>query len=268
MATGQWTADARNYQIAALAVLLILGMAQLDFDVRPFDAVLALCGTISAQLACHILWRLPKLELRSAIISGLSLSLLLRTNESVLFAAAGATAILSKFALRHDDKPIWNPAAFAIVIFRFGTNSAWISPGQWGTTIWFAALLAFLAIIVLERARRGDTALFFLGTHTALLFARAWWLGDPLAIPLHQLETGSLLLFAFFMVTDPRTTPDHRFGRFAFAGAVALLAHFLAFYEQIREAIYLSLFLLAPLVPLLDRALPTRRFAWTATASL
>jgi hypothetical protein len=69
-------------------------------------------------------------------------------------------------------------------------------------------------------------------------------------------------------VTDPRTTPDHRFGRFAFAAAVATLGHWLAFFEQMREALYLALFLLAPTVPLLDRILPARRFAWSgATAS-
>ena len=88
--------------------------------------------------------------------------------------------------------------------------------------MWFAALLAFFAILVLGAARRSDIAIFFLGSHAALLLARAVWLGDPLAIPLHQLQSGSLLIFAFFMISDPRTSPDSRLGRFIFAASVAL----------------------------------------------
>jgi Na+-translocating ferredoxin:NAD+ oxidoreductase RnfD subunit len=254
--------DGRHYQIAALGTLLALNMLWLDFGARPLGTLLAVAGTIGTQITCTRLWRLPRLDLRSALITGFSLSLLLRTDEPWLYAAAGGIAIAAKFALRLDGKHIWNPATFAIVVLRYGTQAVWISPGQWGAALWFAALLGFLAVIVLQRSQRIDTAFFFLGTHAALLAGRATWLGDPWAIPLHQLQSGSLLLFAFFMVTDPRTTPDHRLGRFAFAAAVALLGHFLAFYEQMREALYLALFLLAPVVPLLDRLLPARRFAW------
>ncbi len=259
--------DGRHYQIAALGILLTLNMLWLDFGARPLGTLLAISGAIGAQLLCTWAWRLPKLDLRSALITGFSLSLLLRTNEPLLYAAAGSIAIASKFALRLDGKHIWNPATFAIVVLRYGTEAVWISPGQWGAALWFVALLGFLAVIVLQRSRRIDTAFFFLGTHAALLAARAAWLGDPWAIPLHQLQSGSLLLFAFFMVTDPRTTPDHRIGRFAFAAAVALLGHWLAFFEQMREALYLALFLLAPAVPLLDRLLPAHRFAWTRAAA-
>ena len=59
------------------------------------------------------------------------------------------------------------------------------SETQQQATVWFAALLCFLAILVLQAARRSDIAIFFLGGHAALLFARAAWLGDPLTIPLH-----------------------------------------------------------------------------------
>ena len=116
------------------------------------------------------------------------------------------------------------------------------------------------------KSDRADIALFFLASHFALLLARAYWLGDPLAIPLHQIESGSLLIFAFFMISDPRTTPDSRAGRLLFAVAVALLAHYLAFFMQMRPALYVALIILSPLTLLLDRSLPARRFAWATTA--
>ncbi len=262
MPTAWRVADARYFQIASLGILVVLSIVWLDFGATPLGTALALAGTLGTQALCTRAWRLPSLDLRSALITGFSLSLLLRTDAPMLYAAAGAVAILSKFVLRLDGKHIWNPATFAIVALRYGTEQVWISPGQWGAALWFAALLAFLGALVLQRSQRVDTAFFFLGAHTVLLLARAAWLGDPWAIPLHQLQSGSLLLFTFFMVTDPRTTPDHRAGRLVFAAAVAGLGHWLAFLEQMREALYLSLFVLAPLVPLLDRAWRAPRFAW------
>jgi enediyne biosynthesis protein E5 len=142
----------------------------------------------------------------------------------------------------------------------------WISPGQWGSTVWFAALLCFFAILVLRAAHRSDIAIFFLVAHATLLLVRAVWLGDPLAIPLHQLQSGSLLIFSFFMISDPRTTPDSRLGRFMFAVAVALLGHYLAFSMQMRPALYIALVALSPLVLLIDRVFPAERFVWSRPA--
>src|SRR5262249_39068099 len=128
--------------------------------------------------------------------------------------------------------------------------------------IWFAALTGFLAILVLSAARRADIAIFFFASHAALLLARAAWLADPIAIPLHQLQSGSLLIFTFFMISDPRTSPDSMLGRFLFAFAVAALAHYMAFFMQMRPALYFALILLSPATLVLDKLIPAQRFTW------
>ena len=61
--------------------------------------------------------------------------------------------------------------------------------------------------------------LAFLAFYAGAPLGRALWLGEPLAIPLHRLESGALLLFTFFMISDPKTTPDSRAGRILFAVA-------------------------------------------------
>ena len=279
--------DARHYQIAALSTLLIFNFGWLDFGARPLNSALALSScspacsdsqlssgrtlaltsTILTQILCSRLYGLPSIDLRSPLITGLSLSLLLRADEPWLHAVAGVIAIGSKFVLRIDGKHIWNPAGLAIVVLLFTSNDVWISPGQWGSAVWFVALLSFFAILVLHAARRSDMALFFLGSHAALLFARAWWLGDPIAIPIHQLQSGSLLIFAFFMISDPRTSPDARLGRFLFAASVAILGHYLAFFMQMRPALYIALIAISPLTLLIDRVMPAERFAWSRPAS-
>jgi len=259
--------DARHYQIAALSTLLIYNIGWLDFGARPLNSALAIASSLLTQVLCSRYYGLPSIDLRSPLITGLSLSLLLRADEAWLHAAAGAIAIGSKFLFRIDGKHIWNPAGLAIVVLLLTSNDVWISPGQWGSAVWFATLLGFFAILVLHAARRSDMALFFLASHAALLFARAWWLGDPIAIPIHQLQSGSLLIFAFFMISDPRTSPDARLGRFVFAASVALTAHYLAFFMQMRPALYVALIALSPLTLLIDRILPAERFAWTRPAS-
>ncbi len=95
-----------------------------------------------------------------------------------------------------------------------------------------------------------------------LLASRCVALGDPWAIPLHQMQSGALLVFAFFMITDPRSTPNSRAGRVVFACCVAAVAHLLVFRWQMREGLFYALIAAAPLTPLLDSAVPARRFTW------
>jgi Na+-transporting NADH:ubiquinone oxidoreductase subunit NqrB len=254
--------DARHYQIAALAALVAFNLGWIDFGARPLNSACALVACLFTQIVCSRLAGVP-LDLRSPLITSLSLSLLLRADEPWIHALAGAIAIGSKFVLRLDGKHIFNPAGLAIVILLFVLpGHIWISPGAWGSSVWLASLLCFLAILVLGAARRSDIAIFFFATHAALLFARALWLGDPFAIPLHQMQSGSLLIFTFFMISDPRTSPDSRLGRFVFAASVAVLAHHMAFHMQMRPALYVALIALSPLTLLIDRLLPAERFAW------
>jgi Na+-transporting NADH:ubiquinone oxidoreductase subunit NqrB len=259
--------DARYFQIAALASLLAFNLTFVDFGARPLPSALAIMGSLATQIVCTRLFGLPQLDLRSPLITGLSLSLLLRADEPWLHAVAAMIAIGSKFVLRVDGKHIWNPAGLAIVVLLFTSHSVWISPGQWGTSVWLATFLTFAAVLVLHAARRTDIVLFFLGSHAALLLARTIWLGDPIAIPLHQLQSGSLLIFSFFMISDPRTAPDSRLGRFLFAFTVAATAHWLAFFMQMRPALYVALIALSPIVLLIDRLIPAQRFTWTHPAS-
>ncbi len=189
--------------------------------------------------------------------------LLLRAHEPLVWVLAAALAIGSKFAIQAGGKHVLNPACCGIVGALLVSGRAWVSPAIWGAPAWFALLAACLGALVLSRAGRAGTALAFLGTYGALLVARCLVLGDPLAIPLHQMQSGSLLVFAAFMVTDPRSTPDDRAARLGFAAAVAVIAYWLQFHWQVREGLFYALALAAPLTVLLDRWRPAPRFRWT-----
>ncbi|MBI5260438.1 MAG: RnfABCDGE type electron transport complex subunit D [Bradyrhizobium sp.] len=258
--------DPRHLQMVALISLLAVNFWMIDFGARPAPTLAAIGASLLTQIVCASLAGLQQLDLRSPFLTGMSLGLLLRADVVWLHAAAGVIAIGSKFLIRHRGKHVFNPSGFAIVVLLLASSHVWVSPGQWGTEIWFAALTALLAIVVLGAARRADIAIFFFVSHAALLLVRAWWLGDPMAIPLHQLQSGSLLIFTFFMISDPRTTPDSMCGRLLFAIAVALLAHYLAFFMQMRPALYFALIALSPAMILLDRMIPAPQFTWNDPA--
>ena len=71
--------DPRDYQIAVLSGLFVYGLIGLDFDVDASGRGDA-GSVLVTQYACTRLWKLPKFDPKSALISGLSLCLLMRTN--------------------------------------------------------------------------------------------------------------------------------------------------------------------------------------------
>jgi len=178
---------------------------------------------------------------------------------------AAVVAVASKFTLRVRGKHVFNPTNFALVAMMLVTGSVWVSPGQWGSGLVFAFLLASAGGLVVNRAARADVTLAFLASWASLLVARSLWLGEPLAIPLHRLENGALVLFAFFMISDPRTTPDSRAGRLLFAALVALAAYAVQFTLFRTNGLLWSLAVCSLIVPLIDWLLPGRRYQWRSS---
>jgi Na+-transporting NADH:ubiquinone oxidoreductase subunit NqrB len=234
----------------------------LDFDVSAPRAAVLLTAVLLAQYGCTWLWALPKFDARSALISGLSLCLLLRTNSIALAIAVAVITIGSKFILRLNGKHIFNPTNGGIVAMLVLTDQVWVSPGQWGSAAFFAFLMACLGGIVVNRAARSDVTYAFIMFYCALLFGRSWYLGEPMAIPLHRLESGALLLFTFFMISDPKTTPDSRAGRVLFAALVAFGGWYVQFRLFRTNGLLWSLAVFSMTVPLIDWLLPGARYEW------
>ncbi len=255
--------DPRIFQISALAGLLVYGMGWLEFEIGAAQAAVTLAGVLLTQWLCSRLWKLEHLDPRSALISGLSLCLLLRTNSLALAAVGAVVTIGSKFMLRWRGKHLFNPTNFGLVAMMLATNGAvWVSPGQWGNVAFFGFLMVCAGGLVVMRAARSDVTLAFLGFYLALMFGRSLWLGEPMVIPLHRLQSGALLLFAFFMISDPKTTPDSRAGRIVFAALVAYGAWYVQFRLFRTNGLLWSLAGLSLAVPLIDWLLPGARYSW------
>ena len=170
--------------------------------------------------------------------------------------------VASKFFIRIQGKHVFNPTNFGIVAMLL-TGEVWVSPGQWGNVAFFAFSMACLGGLVVTRSARSDVTFSFIAFYMALVFGRSLWLGEPMSIPIHRLENGALLLFTFFMISDPRTTPNSRAGRILFALLVACGAWYVQFRLFRTNGLLWSLAALSMTVPLIDRLLPGRRYEWS-----
>ncbi len=282
---GVWTRD-WTLQPGAIAIALITSLLTQLLWTRPWHRSEA---QLAASLAPGGGWRAKapqpspvdcpspldwrrSFNWRSPLITALGLSLLLRVEQPWMMAIAAIAAISSKFLFQIHQKHLFNPANFGIVVMlglsQVGGSllpiHAWVSPGQWGEEVWLGLVFLGAGGIVLGRVGRGDTTAFFLGSYAVLEALRNVWLGWSWDVWGHRLGSGSLVLFALFMVTDPRSIPDARGARLVWAGAIALLTFGLRNVAYVPTAVFWALFALAPLTPLLDAIWRAPRFEWLA----
>ena len=283
--------DARLSQIIFLGLFLFLGVNTRDWTIQPdlILAVVASCLITQWLLSALVEYAKgsneyslsniyselnilisPKVltSLRSALITSLGLCLLLRSNSHQTMMIAAFLAIASKFLFRYHQKHFFNPANFGIIAAITLTNDAWVSPGQWGTDWWYLLLFLGLGGVVLKQVGRWDTSIAFLLSYGTLEALRNTWLGWSWDVWQHQLMSGSLLLFALFMLTDPRSIPNSKTGRLIWSMAIAFSTFILQHYFYLSTAIFWSLFIISPLTILLDMIWSASRFNWLRESKL
>jgi len=255
-------ADARIFQIVFQAILLTIGVLVRDFALDPRQMAFAFAAGLAAQWLWLKVLGLENKGMLSAMITCLGVSLLLRSDSMWVHPLVAALAISSKFLLRINGKHIFNPANLGVIVAIALLPGTWVSPGQWGNDVAFAVAFVALGALVTQRARRWDISWVFLAAWATLVALRTLWLSQPLTIFVHQFESGALLLFAFFMISDPMTIPNRRSARVGYAIAVALIAFIWQFGLFRTNALLWALFLASPLVPLIDRVWPGEMFRW------
>jgi Na+-transporting NADH:ubiquinone oxidoreductase subunit NqrB len=254
--------DARDFQILFLFTFFAIGISARDFTIRWDCVSAAIVASLLVQWIADRIWQSPTPSLRSALITAISLCLLLRANSWTTMALAGSLAVLSKFLLRYRGKHFFNPSNLGIILALLMTKDGWITPGQWGEEMWCALFFVGAGLMVVKKVGRWDTTAVFLGSYALLEAARNYWLGWTWDVFTHRLMSGSLLLFAFFMITDPRAIPDHVRGRIVFASLVALMTFVLRNYFFLPTAAFWALFALSPITIFLDQWWRSKRFQW------
>ena len=269
--------DARLYQIGFLASFLLLGFITRDWQLHIEVVLTAIAAALTTQYLClklknsrNLLVPLPKRDLGgslrsqfySPMITALGLSVLLRVDHPWAMAFAATIAILSKFLLQFNQKHIFNPANFGIICAILFTHEAWVSPGQWGESMWYVVIFLICGGLVLKKVGRWDTTIAFLSFYFAMEAVRNVYLGWTWDVWSHRMMSGSLVMFSFFMITDPRTIPNAKPARIIWTFTIALITFILRNYFFMTTAVFFALFLAAPLTILLDWIFKDDRFDW------
>ena len=254
--------DPRLTQILFLGLLLAAGAWLRDFSIRPAQVALTFAWGLCCQRICERIARRPARSLRSAVITSFSVTLLLRAAAWWIHPVAVSAAIASKFILRVRGKHLFNPANFGVLLALAMLHGTWISAGQWGQDVALAGWMIGMGSIVTRQARRADISWTFLGFYMTALALRVMWLGQRFAVLTHQLSSGALLLFAFFMISDPMTIPNDRRGRTAHAALVCAIAYVWQFYFYKTNGLLWALLIAAPAVALWDILWPAPAFQW------
>ncbi|MDQ6613069.1 MAG: RnfABCDGE type electron transport complex subunit D [Gemmatimonadota bacterium] len=187
-------------------------------------------------------WQFPS----GALLTGMLVAMILTPHEHWYYAAfTSLIAVLSKYVARTRSANVFNPAAVAIVAtyFMFRTGQSW-----WGALpelAPFAIVMLFATgIFITQRVNKFPAVLAFLGVYF-LLCTLATFVADPAHVTglFRAPDVHAALFFAFFMVTDPPTSPPKQRDQLIFGIIVAVVSFFT--YEFVRNSVY---FLLAGLL--------------------
>jgi Na+-translocating ferredoxin:NAD+ oxidoreductase RnfD subunit len=160
----------------------------------------------------------------SALLTGLIIFFILSTNESwMVIAWTSCFAILSKRIVRTEREHIFNPAALALLWapIAFGSGESW-----WGgladlSWAWIALLLVVGAFVT-DRLNKFPLVLTFLATYFGFFTLASLVNPQSVAEMFREPFLQAALFLAFFMLTDPPTSPN-RYGDQVWYGLLAAL---------------------------------------------
>jgi enediyne biosynthesis protein E5 len=203
-----------------------------------------LAGAVAAGALIDVLilrkkygvWEFPD----GAVLTGLFVAMVLSPYEPWWVAACtSAFAVVSKYMLRTRSANVFNPAALALVVafYAFHTGQSW-----WGAlpeiTPWALTVLFATGIFITDRVNKMPLVLAFLGSYY-LLFTVTAFVGDPngVAEVFRAPDLNAVLFFAFFILTDPPTSPVKYRDQLLCGVIVAIVSY--AAYEWVGAAYYL-----------------------------
>lgn len=210
--------DPRWAAFGLLACYLVLGVTVLGYARKPLQILATVAFGMALDAAVAGLLKGRRVFPLSAGISCLSLAILLNFSLGYHFLWLPVLiTVASKYLLTFRGKHVFNPSMFGIVAcLLIGQGWISLSPAyQWtGTaaTAWAMSVFVVTAAVLLFalRIRRHWLILSFLGFYALQIALRGYLMRYH--IPASTLVVGTLtsapfFLFAFFMITDPGTSP-------------------------------------------------------------
>lgn len=297
--------DPRLHLAAVITSLQVLGQVAFRFQLSIAQILIALltCAVLEFGIAAWrqrvILWP------ASAMLTGNGVAFVLRVpgtphgdwwslRGAWIFAATAAVSLLSKYVIKFRGGHIFNPSNIGLVLcflilgkqraapldFWWGPMSPWMALAL---VIIVAGGLAILLRLHLIGIAIGFWLSFAAGIGVIALGGHAmtarWHLGPITGASFFSVLVTSpeVLVFMFFMISDPKTIPRGRVARLVYGVGLGLLATLLIAPQRTefasKVALLGALALICAARPLLEWILPAagspgdRLSAWTARAA-
>ncbi|WP_026573742.1 RnfABCDGE type electron transport complex subunit D [Bacillus sp. UNC438CL73TsuS30] len=208
MSGKKWFKTPKGYVATAMVFYLIIASIGSKSMLGIENSMIAIVASIFVDnILCRIMVRRSSKD--STVITALIIALILSfTTSGMVVAGTAILAILSKHLFVYKKKPIVNPAAFGLLlsIFIFQTGQSW-----WGAfgdlPAWTILFLLIGGYFVTERVNKFPQVFSFLGTFFVLLLILGLTSKGDAADALRPPFINATLFFAFFMLTDPPTSP-------------------------------------------------------------
>jgi enediyne biosynthesis protein E5 len=229
----RWSKIDPRYLIAFL-ITLVLVAAQVRYHMfGSYDRlVLALAVCLATEAMLSWFDRGKVVNLLSAYISGISLTLLVKPQGGALwpFALGGVLAISSKYVLRYRDNHLWNPTNFAVsALLLAAPDRVSVLSHQFGNDVTTNLVIWIFGLVIAARVGVLHITLTYVASFLLLNGARAAMLGQSLLAEIAPITGPMYQLFIFFMITDPRTVVRGRRQQILVAVLIALMETLIRF---------------------------------------
>lgn len=285
--------DPRLHLAAIIVSLQILGQVAFEFRLSIAQILISLLTCAVLEVLITFRWQHVIMWPASALLTGNGVAFILRVpgtehgdwwslNGWWIFAGTAAFALLSKYVIRWRGHHVFNPSNIGLVVCFLVLGPARAEPLDfwWGPmSPWLALALALIVVggfAILRRLHLLGIAIGFwlvFASGIALLAATdhamtaRWHLGPIIGTELWRVLVFSpeILVFLFFMITDPKTVPVEARARRVFGVAIGLVSVLLIAPQTTewatKVAVLASLALVCAARPLLDVIRSARRTA-------
>jgi Na+-translocating ferredoxin:NAD+ oxidoreductase RnfD subunit len=244
--------DPRLHLAAVIISLQVIGQIGFHFDLSIAQILLAIGTAAVLEIAIAMRSQHVILWPASATLTGNGVAFVLRVPGTVhgdwwslrgwwIYVGTAAVSLLSKHVIRWRGEHIFNPSNIGLVLCFLLLPRTKAAPLDfwWGPmSAWLALALAVIVaggFLILRRLKLLRVAVGFWVSFAAAIgvlvlaghtMTARWHLGPISGSELWWvlLTSPEVLVFMFFMITDPKTAPRSPTGRLAYAVSLGVLA--------------------------------------------
>jgi Na+-translocating ferredoxin:NAD+ oxidoreductase RnfD subunit len=260
--------DQRYLAPLLITCILIVGQLSFGFLESLSRTVIAIITALVVELVvARLYWgRWP--HLASAYVSGISVGILVRSPAFWPYALCSAISVTSKYVLRIKNRHLWNPSNFGIcVLLLLAPETVAVLSIQWGNYLLPMIVIWTLGSIIIWQVKRFHICATYVLSFMLFALARSWITGHPFLAEVAPITGPMYQLFIFFMITDPKTTVQTKWGQCVVVFLVALVEMLLRLNECVYAPFY-ALFLVGPAANLIEIWWSSRRSAPASAVNL